>query len=135
MRTPIYALIAALLVGGCTHYHVTPAGTPASQPDRVAAPEPEPVEPLELDIGRPSGGHLLIQTNRPAYVAIFEIIPNRGVTLIYPAAAHQQNMLVSGLTWVPLWWSPRRVSTSDRYVYAVASEEPLRLSDRKSTRL
>jgi hypothetical protein len=126
MRTPIYVLVAALFIGGCsTHYHA-----PASQPvDRVRVPEPDPVEPLELDIGRPVGSQLLLQTNRPAYVAIFEIVPNRGVTLIYPAAAHQQNMLVSGLTWVPLWWSPRRASlTSDRYIYAVASEEPLRLS-------
>jgi hypothetical protein len=125
MRTPIYLLMAALLVGGCTHYHATPAGSPSV--DRVS--EPERPEPLELDIGRPHGSQLPIQTSRPAYVAIFEIIPNRGVTLIYPAAAHQQNMLVSGLTWVPLWWSPRRVTfNSDRYIYAVASEEPLNLS-------
>jgi hypothetical protein len=127
MRTPIYVLIAALLVGGCTHYHVTPAGTPSV--DRIEAPAPEAVEPLELDVGRPSGTQLLLQTNRPAFVAIFEIIPNRGVTLIYPAAAHQQNMMVSGLTWVPLWWSPKRVAfNSDRYIYAVASEEPLQLT-------
>ena len=129
MRTPIYVLIAALFFGGCTHYHVTPAGAPSPSVDRIEAPAPEPVEPLELDIGRPSGTQLLLQTNRPAYVAIFEIIPNRGVTLIYPAAAHQQNMMVSGLTWVPLWWSPKRVAfNSDRYIYAVASEEPLQLS-------
>ena len=129
MRTPIYVLIAALLFGGCTHYTVMPAGAPAPRPDRIQEPEPEAVEPLELDIGRPSGGQLLLQTNRPAYVAIFEIVPNRGVTLIYPAAAHQQNMMVSGLTWVPLWWSPKRISfNSDRYIYAVASEEPLQLS-------
>ena len=38
MRTPIYVLMAALLVGGCTHYHVTPAGAPSA--DRVSAPEP-----------------------------------------------------------------------------------------------
>jgi hypothetical protein len=129
MRTPIYVLVAALFFGGCTHYTVTPAGAPSSRPDRIQEPEPEPVEPLELDVGRPSGGQLLLQTNRPAYVAIFEIIPNRGVTLIYPAAAHQQNMMLSGLTWVPLWWSPKRVTfNSDRYIYAVASEEPLQLS-------
>jgi hypothetical protein len=128
MRTPIVVLVAALFFSGCTHYHAAPAGAPAPQPDRVEAPEPEPVEPLELDIGRPSAGKLLLQTNRPAYVAIFEIIPNRGVTLIYPAADHQRNMVISGLTWVPLWWSPRRVSASDRYIYAVAAEEPLRLS-------
>jgi hypothetical protein len=129
MRTPIYVLIAALFFSGCTHYHVTPAGTPVQPVDRVIAPEPEQIEPLELDVGRPVGAQLLIQTNRPAYVAIFEIIPNRSVTLIYPAAAHQQNMLVSGLTWVPLWWAPKRVTfDSDRYIYAVASEEPLQLS-------
>jgi hypothetical protein len=129
MRTPIYALIAALFIGGCTHYHVTPAGAPVSRPDRIVEPEPEPIEPLELDIGRPVGAQLLIQTNRPAYVAIFEIVPNQGVTLIYPAAEHQRNMMISGLTWVPLWWSPRRVSfNSDRYIYAVAAEEPLQLS-------
>jgi hypothetical protein len=85
-----YVLVAALFFGGCTHYHVTPAGAP--RPDRVGAPAPEPIEPLELNIGRPSGGQLLLQTNRPAYVAIFEIVPDRGVTLIYPAAMHQQNI-------------------------------------------
>ena len=130
MRTPIYVLVAALFFGGCTHYHAAPASSTPSTVDRIEAPEPESVEPLELDVGRPSNGQLLLQTNRPAYVAIFEVIPNRGVTLIYPAAAHQQNMMVSGLTWVPLWWSPKRVTfTSDRYIYAVASEEPLQLSD------
>jgi hypothetical protein len=129
MRTPLYALIAALFFSGCTHYHATPASSTSRPADRIEEPEPEPVESLELDVGRPSGGQLLLQTNRPAYVAIFEIIPNRGVTLIYPAAAHQQNMMLSGLTWVPLWWSPKRVTfTSDRYIYAVASEEPLQLS-------
>jgi hypothetical protein len=129
MRTPIYLLIAALFFSGCTHYHAAPASSASRPVDRLEEPEPDPVEPLELDVGRPSGGQLLLQTNRPAYVAIFEIIPNRGVTLIYPAAAHQQNMMVSGLTWVPLWWSPKRVTfNSDRYIYAVASEEPLQLS-------
>lgn len=30
-------------------------------------------------------GRLLVSTNRPAHVAVFEIVPGRGVGLLYPA--------------------------------------------------
>lgn len=83
-------------------------------------------------------GHLRIWTSRPAYVAVFEIVPGQGVGLLYPAYRSEQNY-VSGTT--SLWISRSRTYYSyfqsasygegrdvPRYLYMVASERPLRLT-------
>lgn len=106
------------------------------------APTPAPVvyvEPLEIDIARPHQGKVFVQTSRAAYVAIFEIVPDRGVELVYPVSPRQRGFVVAGLREVPTWWEGSRVtyhagwSTSraypGRYIYAVASDEPLRIPD------
>ena len=126
---------------------ITAACLPSGPYTVVANPEPEPlppppparVAPLEITVVRPDGGRLLLQTNRYAYVALFEIVPQRGVALIYPASTHQSTAQLSGLSWVQTWWTlrtpteDRRYSTAsnatERYVYALASDRPLRITD------
>jgi hypothetical protein len=107
--------------------------TPQPAPQRV--PAPPPVQPLEVNIVRPDDGRLLIQTSRSAYVAVFEVIPGRGVSLVYPAPYRPRDVMLNGLTWVNVSWTmhadyDRRFASNDtRYIYAVASDTPLRISD------
>ena len=136
MRTPVNTVVASLALAlvGCV-----PSTTVVRQPP---APKPLPtvIEPLEVDVARPHNGKIYIQTNRPAYVAIFDVVPERGVALVYPVSARQRRFVVSGLREVPVWWEPSRVtyhgagvaarrSDPARYVYVLASDRPLRLSD------
>ena len=128
------ALLSMLLLPGCvpaTNVAVTPA--PTRRP-----PPPQHIVPLEVAVVRSEAGRLLVQTNRPAYVALFEIVPERGVAVVYPASVRQRNVVLSGLTWVATYWTipassyDRRVTSTayqPRYVYAVASDMPLRLTD------
>lgn len=84
-----------------------------------------------------SGGRLMVQTSRPAYVAIFEIVPGRGVGLLYPAYYGEDNFLPGGLN--SIWISRSRRyydyftayvgrDPSPRYLYMIASDAPLKLS-------
>ena len=99
MRSPLVVL-ALLGIAACVGpgtYTVVPATRP------TPAPAPAPVQslrPLEITIVRPEAGKLLVQTNRAAYVAVFEIVPERGVALIYPTTARQQSSRVAGLSWL-----------------------------------
>ena len=140
MRAPLASLAAALALTACAGRHIVVIRQPAPATRPAPAPEPPPpAEPLEVTIGRPVSGRLLVQTNRPAYVAIFEILPERGVVLAHPSTLRERKMVLSGLSWVPVWWSAphpgdphRRVASEAepvRYVYAIASDEPLRLPD------
>jgi hypothetical protein len=82
----------------------------------------------------------MVNTNRPAHVAIFEIYPGRGVGLLYPAYRGERNFLYSGLNSIfltrsrdyysyfqpaPFFASGSR--DSPRYLYMIASDAPLRL--------
>jgi hypothetical protein len=104
-------------------------------PAPQAAPEPPRVEPLQVNIVRPEDGRVLVQTSRPAYLAVFEIVPGRGVSLVYPRPMQPVDVLLNGLTWVNVYWTmrydlDRRFASSDtRYIYAVASDTPLRFAD------
>lgn len=104
---------------------------PGSVPQR--APEPPRVPPMEVSIVRTEDSRVLIQTSRQAYIAVFEIVPGRGVSLVYPAPLRPRNVQQTGLTWVNVNWTLRpdyRLASSDtRYIYAVASDTPLRLDD------
>src|SRR5688500_7706313 len=138
MRTPIATVTTALSLAliGCS-----PGGMVVVRQPPAPAPVPVPVvvmEPLEIDVARPHNGKVFVQTNRPAYVAIFEIVPDRGVTLVYPQSSRQRRFVVSGLREVPVWWQASRVtynrgsssrSHPERYIYAIASDEPLRIPD------
>lgn len=112
--------------------HPVPERVPVPAP--VPAPAPEPVQPLQVNIVRPDDGRVLIQTNRPAYVAVFEIVPGRGVSLVYPAPYHPRDVMLTGLNWVNVDWTMRfddrrYASDETRYIYAVASDTPLRIND------
>lgn len=133
MRT-ISRLLAVLALAACSSGTTIVVRQPAPPP-----PPPRPrIEPLELALARPVRGQLLVQTNRPAYVAIFEIVPDRGVALLAPSYAHQRTWMLAGLNWVPVSWSvqstmyygpPSSRAVPGRWVYAIASDEPLRLPD------
>ena len=104
---------------------------PGSVPQR--APEPPRVPPMEVSIVRTEENRVLVQTSRQAYIAVFEIVPGRGVSIVYPTPLRPRNVQQMGLTWVSVYWTMRpdyRFSSSDtRYIYAVASDTPLRLDD------
>lgn len=123
--------IAALGLAACGPTYVVQSA-PQPAPQRV--PTPPRIDPLEVNIVRPEDGRVLIQTSRPAYVAVFEIIPGRGVSLVYPAPYRPRDVTLAGLTWVDAYWTmsgyDRRFASADtRYVYAIASDTPLRISD------
>jgi|SRR5690348_4149749 len=128
-------VLSLVLIGAAAcgpTYVVQSAPQPASQ--RVPVPPPPPrVEPLEVSIVRPDEGRVLVQTSRPAYLAVFEIVPGRGVSLVYPRPMQPRDLTITGLTWVNLSWTMRydyRYASSDtRYIYAVASDTPLRVED------
>jgi len=131
---PALALAIAACASGTRTIYVD--RTPAPPPPRpVETLPPAPVvaaEPLEVTLGRPVRGQLVVQTNRPAYVAIFEIVPERGVTMIQPSTPQRRRVLTSGVGAVPVWWTMARARNEAqpaRYVYAVASDQPLRISD------
>ena len=137
MRIAIRSLAAIL---GLTLVACSSGGITVIRP--TPAPTPAPVvyvEPLEIDIARPHQGKVFVQTSRAAYVAIFEIVPDRGVELVYPVSPRQRGFVIAGLREVPTWWEGSRVtyhagwSTSraypGRYIYALASDEPLRIPD------
>ncbi len=102
--------------------------------------------PLEVTLARPVNGRLLVQTNRPAYVAIFEIVPGHGVALMEPANVRGRSATYSGMHWVPATWTTERAGRPTsrvrgapvvhqaaapraRYVYALASDRPLSIPD------
>jgi hypothetical protein len=126
------ALLAAVVLGACAPGTVVVVRQPPPPPPRPR------IEPLEVTLGRPVRGHLIVQTNRPSYVALFEIVPDRGVALLAPAYSHQRSWVLVGLNWVPVSWSvqsalyygrPSTTSVPARWVYAIASDEPLHLPD------
>jgi hypothetical protein len=134
MRSPFrFALsLAAVALSGCTIV-VQPGSGAAPTP----TPAPEPIVPLEITLARPVNSRLYVQTNRAAHVALFEIVPGQGVTLVQPGSAAQRSVVYSGMTWVPAWWMTQRAaqlgraqtSTRTRYIYAIASDRPLNLPD------
>lgn len=136
MRTPIHrvaTLVASIALAACS------SGTVYVVQRRAPPPPPPPrLQPLEITLARPVRGQLVVQTNRPSYVALFEIVPDRGVALLAPSYAHQRTWMLAGLNWVPVSWKvqstmyygrPSGTAVPARWVYAIASDEPLRLPD------
>jgi hypothetical protein len=92
--------------------------------------------PLAARIDR-TGIGLGVRLNRPAYVAMFEILPGQGVGLYYPAFNAEQAYFPSGFTSLPTHGARRYDSYftggASRYTrgephfyFLVASREPLR---------
>ena len=150
MRAPITPILAAFALAGCVsgtrtivvreYPAVTPVPAPAPRPIPAPLPTPRRLAQLEVSLGSPAAGKVPVQTNRAAYVAIFEIIPQQGVTLLHPTTPKQSRTVMSGLSWVSVLAGPaptaQRVSNSGRprravrYIYAIASDTPIQIPDR-----
>jgi hypothetical protein len=125
MRIP-FALVAATALAGCA---VNP---------KVEGVEPAGPPAMHVSIGFPVGQRQVypIYVNREAYVAMFEILPGRGVTLLYPQRSRQ--VWVSDMHYADLRFQPARELYYDdpfgfahvqpRYYYVVASAAPLNLT-------
>ena len=132
-RSDRLVAVLALVLAGCSS-----GGTVIVRQPPPPAPLPVVIEPLEVDVTRPHNGKIYVQTNRAAYVAIVEIVPERGATLVYPTSTRQRQFVVSGLRGLPVWWDPTRMtyrgvgmsrSNRTRYIYVLASDEPLRIPE------
>jgi len=132
--------VAALTLAACAPsgpYTVVSAPAPAPRP--TPPPPPVRVAPLQITVVRSDADRLLVQTSRYAYVALFEVVPGRGVALLHPAPAGQRDAQTSGTRWVDVEWmmrtrdDDRRYSNArgapETYVYALASDRPLRITD------
>lgn len=111
------------------------AGCAINPPVQGTAPETPP--PLRVWIGFPVGSSQFypIFTNREAHVAMFEIIPGRGATMVYPLSRGHE--WASSAHYANLTLQPGRMfyytdpfghaTYQPRYYYAVASTAPLNL--------
>ena len=109
-------------------------GRPYSGPDGYAADFSAPLA-ARLVPGHVGMG---VQLNRPAHVAIFEIIPGEGVGLVYPAVRSEAQFFEAGFTrFTPTVVSQYRAYFSSyhgnlhrgpRFYFLVASAQPLRIS-------
>ena len=132
MRTrPITLVLAIAALAGC-----------ASAP-RVNAVQPAEPPALRVWVGYPIGSSRVhpIFTNREAYVAMFEIIPGRGVTMVYPF--HRGHAGAADAHYADLTLQPGRMfyhtdpfghaAYQPRYYYVVASVAPLNLAPLQSS--
>lgn len=105
---------------------------------RVQDAEPAAPPALRVWIGYPIGSSQVypIFTNREAYVAMFEIVPGRGATMVYPRRAAGD--FASDAHFADLAVQPGRMfyhtdpfghaAFQPRYYYAIASAAPLNLT-------
>ena len=112
MRTSFVALAGSLLLSACVSgtrvvYVPVPADG-STQPAPAPAPVPPPVEvappPVAVTIVRADEGRLLVSLDQPAYLAVFDIVPGRGVTMLYPASARQRQVAIVGARWLDPRW-------------------------------
>ncbi len=76
----------------------------APQPRLTASPSS--MVPLEASIFPPYYGQVPFRVNKPAHVALFEILPGRGVSLLYPTSGSGFTQVAEN--WVPLQYSAQR---------------------------
>ena len=126
MRRTIVGVSVAVVLAACMH----------TAPREAAAPPP----PLDVTLLPALAAHTVVPSltftlNRPAYVAAFEIIPGRGVRLLYPYAP-QADVRPGGMSLVtetPEFYDDylRSALTAPfggaTYTYIVASDKPLAL--------
>ena len=118
MRTRLVALAGSLFLGACVSgtrvVYVpvadasnTPVAAPAPTPAQVAPPQvvEAPLPPIGVTIVRADQGRLLVSLDQPAYLAVFDIVPGRGVSLLYPASPRQRQVLITGSRWLDPRWS------------------------------
>ncbi|MGH7482934.1 MAG: hypothetical protein ACRELV_12335 [Longimicrobiales bacterium] len=128
-RAMLPLALAALTVG-CYH--------PRQVSQLETSPLYEAPPPLEARVWQNFDGGIAFYTNRPAHVAVFEVVPERGVGLAYPSFGGQSR-LVSGVRYLSYGFDSYRwayqtqsfASLSPRpyYYLLVASDAPLRIDD------
>jgi hypothetical protein len=110
----------------------------------VASTAGELEAPLAARLLSPDYGVLRFSTSRPAYVAVFEVIPGRGSALIYPTAGWQDGRVdgytqahlagyIPGRDYYSNTYLTRFGQLEPRYLYMIASERPLRLERLQSS--
>jgi hypothetical protein len=97
---------------------------------------------LQARIYAPAGGHLQFAVSRPAYVAIFEVVPGVGMSMLYPASSYDagrrftsgsHSFLAPSFVFGRDLYSHagygygRGFSMSPTHLVLVASERPLRV--------
>lgn len=97
------------LRGGVALLLLAAAGACMAPTPRLAA-TPDPLVALDARIFPPYNGQVAFSVNKAAHVALFEIVPGYGVSLLYPTSG-------SGFTQVRENWVPLRYS-AQRWLYA-----------------
>ena len=93
LRTGLTALVAVAMAA-------------CAMPSQKLTASPDSATPLDVVIYPPYYGQLSIGLNKPAYLALFEILPGRGVSLLYPRSGSGYSAVKE--TWVPLAYSAQR---------------------------
>ncbi|HVE78017.1 MAG TPA: hypothetical protein VNA89_04095, partial [Gemmatimonadaceae bacterium] len=123
------ATLAAVLVAGCA------AATPVTRPEPVVEWAPPP--PLTARLYEAGRDGFVFDVSDAAFVAIFEIVPNAGASIVYPGRPGQYNYVSGGgmrvapsiVSPVGRWMyvSGFRSYWEPTYYYLVASRRPLAL--------
>ncbi|MBA3579248.1 MAG: hypothetical protein H0W42_04610 [Gemmatimonadaceae bacterium] len=132
MRKILLALSLAGSTAACAHKPV-----PVQNASEVWAPEP-----LAVRLLPPENGMLRFLTSEPAYVAVFEVAPDRGISMLYPrsgdprvAAAGVNTTFFSSHVegrWYyadAQYYSTASTFGKPKYLYIIASRSPLRIAD------
>lgn len=121
------SLVAAALAL-CACAPAAPLGAPT--PERAAR------IPMDVRLYEPQPVGFPFTLSRPGYVAIFEVVPDAGVGLVYPARFAMNEPFAAGAWWATAFnpaarWSYQSVSyfrsARPTFYYAIASTRPLRL--------
>lgn len=132
MRKRLLLLAFASAIAGCAYRPAADGFQPAG------------ADPLAVRLLPPQDGFLRFLTSEPAHVAVFEIAPDRGVSLLYPqlreesARVTRTGVNVEFLPWraqgrwfyasAPFYPSFAALSRPT-YLYIIASKTPLRIED------
>lgn len=133
VRNIVLALSLTVSLAGCAYRPVVVQNEPDFTP-----------LPLTVRLLPPENRLLRFLTSEPAYVAIFEVAPDRGVSLIYPrsfeepAPVSPAGLNLEFLPWrvegrwyyasAP-YYSAVSTFTQPTYLYMIASKSPLRVDD------
>jgi len=137
MRNRLAALLVPLALSACATYGY-PGGNDGGYYGREGRDRWDDRDaPLHARLEERGSG-LGIRLNRPAHVAIFEIVPGAGVGLLYPGYSREAEYLSSGFSYVSGrtsrrydWYNAsynhsRRYRNEPRFYLLVASRRPLR---------
>ena len=84
-----------------------------AMPSQKLTASPQSATPLDVVIYPPYYGQVSVGLNKPAYLALFEVVPGRGVSLLYPHSGSGYSQVRE--TWVPLTYAAQRWLYSSNY--------------------